>query len=222
MTEDKKNNSRRKVLKAAAGAGLVAGTQAGWESNKWAKPVVESVLLPAHAQTSLDPNGSYRGSTSVQAAVIGQNSSPLDALVESAHAGAPMMPLVSPIPADLCIDIDNNQVNVNAVINGYSSWEGTGALDTVISLSPTGKMLKSCVLENVEIDVKVKGTPPNREAYGNLSFDFGVGMYAVCMGAGLKLTTFSGPYSTPESDSACKLETSGIIVDCCLDKKMTL
>ena len=40
-------NSRRKALKALTlGTGAVMASQ-------WSKPVVESVILPAHAQTSL-------------------------------------------------------------------------------------------------------------------------------------------------------------------------
>ena len=44
--EQKQANSRRKALKAitAASGGIVAA--------KWSKPVVDSVVLPAHAQTS--------------------------------------------------------------------------------------------------------------------------------------------------------------------------
>lgn len=46
------DTNRRKALKLAAGGGLVSG--AALTSNTWTKPVVNAVLLPAHAQTSLE------------------------------------------------------------------------------------------------------------------------------------------------------------------------
>ncbi|GMR05679.1 MAG: hypothetical protein BMS9Abin25_0254 [Gammaproteobacteria bacterium] len=52
MSEDKEtkstSNSRRKALKAIGVGGVLAGTIPG----SWTKPIVKSVVLPAHAQTS--------------------------------------------------------------------------------------------------------------------------------------------------------------------------
>ena len=52
MNKDKdsklSSNSRRKALKAIGASGVLAGTIPG----SWTKPLVESVVLPAHAQTS--------------------------------------------------------------------------------------------------------------------------------------------------------------------------
>ncbi|MCK5360195.1 MAG: twin-arginine translocation signal domain-containing protein [Gammaproteobacteria bacterium] len=52
MSEDKDtkttSNTRRKALKAIGAGGVIAGTIPG----SWTTPVVKSVLLPAHAQTS--------------------------------------------------------------------------------------------------------------------------------------------------------------------------
>ena len=44
------DGSRRKVLKTMAGAGAFAGLLA--VSGKWSKPVVDSIILPAHAQAT--------------------------------------------------------------------------------------------------------------------------------------------------------------------------
>jgi len=45
------NNNRRKVLRSAGlSIGTVAATQ--MVPSKWTKPIIESVILPAHAQTS--------------------------------------------------------------------------------------------------------------------------------------------------------------------------
>ena len=55
MTDIKSNESRRKLLKSiAAGSGAIVAGKSLPES--WSKPVVDSVMLPAHAQTS-DPCG---------------------------------------------------------------------------------------------------------------------------------------------------------------------
>jgi len=51
MTDKKSNDSRRKLLKSiAAGSGAVVAGKSLPES--WSKPVVDSVMLPAHAETS--------------------------------------------------------------------------------------------------------------------------------------------------------------------------
>lgn len=187
MSEDKKN-SRRKVLKVAAGAGLIAGTKAGWESDKWTKPVVETVLLPAHAQTSTVLNGTFAGSTNITTATL--DPSGFDILIPTAHANG-----IS-IQADLCLVVEDNQVNAAAVVNGYTAWEGTGALDTAISLQALNKVKSACVLNNVTLKVNVKGTPPNQQAYGDLSFDFG------CFN-NLSLPSYSGSYDILETDLSC-------------------
>ena len=45
------NNSRRKVLKSTLAGGVVITTTI--KSEEWVKPVVNSVIIPAHAQTSV-------------------------------------------------------------------------------------------------------------------------------------------------------------------------
>ena len=51
MTDKKSNESRRKLLKSiAAGSGAVIAGKSLPDS--WSRPVVDSVMLPAHAQTS--------------------------------------------------------------------------------------------------------------------------------------------------------------------------
>ena len=52
MTDKKSSESRRKLLKSvAAGSGAIVAGKSLPES--WSKPIVDSVMLPAHAQTSL-------------------------------------------------------------------------------------------------------------------------------------------------------------------------
>ncbi len=50
--EKKQEKRRRKLLKAVAAGGGVAVGMKGLLPHKWTSPVVESVLLPAHAATS--------------------------------------------------------------------------------------------------------------------------------------------------------------------------
>ncbi|MCP4007879.1 MAG: twin-arginine translocation signal domain-containing protein, partial [Proteobacteria bacterium] len=61
MTDKKSNDSRRKLLKTiAAGSGAVVAGKSLPES--WSKPVIDSVILPAHAATT-DNNDSEDLST---------------------------------------------------------------------------------------------------------------------------------------------------------------
>ncbi|MFW2438968.1 MAG: hypothetical protein ACN4GR_06310 [Arenicellales bacterium] len=66
MTDKRSGESRRKLLKSiAAGSGAIVAGKSLPES--WSKPVVDSVILPAHAQTSqvTPPSGSYNQTQSV-------------------------------------------------------------------------------------------------------------------------------------------------------------
>ena len=56
MKDKKSSDSRRKLLKSiAAGSGAIVAGKSLPES--WSRPVVDSVMLPAHAQTSpTDPS----------------------------------------------------------------------------------------------------------------------------------------------------------------------
>ncbi|MCP3999369.1 MAG: hypothetical protein GY727_00440 [Gammaproteobacteria bacterium] len=59
MTDKKSNDSRRKLLKSiAAGSGAVVAGKSLPES--WSKPVIDSVVLPVHAETT-DDSGSGSG-----------------------------------------------------------------------------------------------------------------------------------------------------------------
>jgi hypothetical protein len=86
MTEKKESsNSRRKLLKSlATGSGaVIAGKSL---PNSWARPVVDSVLLPAHARTS---GGPYGGTNNNPLTMIDNNTlfaKTLRVLVGDAHA----------------------------------------------------------------------------------------------------------------------------------------
>lgn len=53
QNKQKNPDSRRNALRLLAASGVATGS--ALTSNSWVRPVVESVLLPAHAQTSSDP-----------------------------------------------------------------------------------------------------------------------------------------------------------------------
>ena len=52
--DDKKENQRRKVLKTTLAGGAVISTSI--IPDKWKKPSMESIVLPAHAVTSSNVN----------------------------------------------------------------------------------------------------------------------------------------------------------------------
>jgi hypothetical protein len=62
MSDKKAENSRRKLLKTAVvGGGIIGASKAMPE--KWSKPVVDSVLIPAHAATTGSGGGGGGGTT---------------------------------------------------------------------------------------------------------------------------------------------------------------
>jgi hypothetical protein len=76
------DKSRRKLLKSiAAGSGAVIAGKSLPES--WSKPVVDSVILPAHAQTSQAPLGYSTNQFSVASIEPGLQ----ELLIPTAHAG---------------------------------------------------------------------------------------------------------------------------------------
>lgn len=87
-----KDINKRRLLKALAGGGSVIAGSAILPV-QWKQPVVDSVVLPAHAQTSVFiPEGTWEGSLTFAAATTGSTTLPsigklvFDSLVPPAHA----------------------------------------------------------------------------------------------------------------------------------------
>jgi len=114
MTDKKSIESRRKLLKSiAAGSGaIVAGKSL---PDSWSRPVVDFVMLPAHAQTSPGLPASFFGAsvTPVVVASLEDQSSPFDSLVPTAHAGAGPSPERRFAVQALLVGTDSYAVSIN-------------------------------------------------------------------------------------------------------------
>ena len=121
-----KLEKRRKALKnILAGSGTVITAAA--MQDKWAKPVIESVVLPAHAQTS-----GIAGFVVSNVANAPQQNQILDTLVPSAHA--------LPSPKDICINVNGSAASVQLIVGSDPTiYTGNFTLPFGPSLlSPTG------------------------------------------------------------------------------------
>jgi hypothetical protein len=85
MTNKKSNESRRKLLKsiAAGGGAVIAGKSL---PENWSRPVVDSVMLPAHAVTSLEQYSSLISAKMENDSLF---ASAMDGLIPEAEAQPP-------------------------------------------------------------------------------------------------------------------------------------
>lgn len=123
MSDKKEQNkitkSRRQLLKASVvGTGaFVAGKSL---PDQWSRPLVESVTLPAHAQTSLAGVGgglmlSLENGVSADEYIF-------DSLIPSANAGVDPIPSESMVTAECCCSgADDTPVDVKALVEFV--WE---------------------------------------------------------------------------------------------------
>lgn len=81
-----KNNNRRKLIAASS----IVGSSALIGQTKWAKPIIKSVFLPAHATTSCEGNQSLSGpiSGSARAQLSAQNSGTITICAEGLGAAS--------------------------------------------------------------------------------------------------------------------------------------
>ena len=159
MKDNKSSKSRRKLLKSiAAGSGVIVAGKSLPES--WTRPVVDSVVLPAHAQTSppSPPSGPSGGSSEITLTSIQNSESMLahvtDALVKPAHAGV-LQPIVI-IRWTVCVTTtaDPNIYTVQVMYLEKSSddsfintWVAAKSLDLAIGetkVIPANQVTTSC------------------------------------------------------------------------------
>jgi len=129
---EKELKTRRKALKSIiAASGVVVGSQA--LSSKWTRPLVESVVLPAHALTSLAAAGAF--STGVVGAKLDYiqpwyaKTNLLDSLISPAHA----------------TDISGYENGVRASTCGNDDIAGTNLGQYQIMMDINGSNVNVCV-----------------------------------------------------------------------------
>lgn len=190
---DEKLEKRRKALKSIlAGSGTVVTAAA--MQDKWAKPVIESVVLPAHAQTS-GLAGSFTSSNNTQ-----NGTDLLDSLVPSAHAACPFL---------LCINVSPVGIVDIQVIDGAPVVEtGSGTLQ---------EFEKGITLSNkMSITGVVSGKAPERVINGQYNGYCNTGSYpqadeapGTCKLTGSTTTSTSGTTNTTRTTSTTRTGTTG-------------
>ncbi|HSH41380.1 MAG TPA: hypothetical protein VK973_04570, partial [Arenicellales bacterium] len=175
ISEKSAVQTRRTTLRRLLAGSTLAGAAAALPS-RWTRPVVQSVLLPAHAQLSGEPDGDFllafvtersRRSENVHGyAKRGSGQSGwLDLLVPNAHAGT--VNINDCFACNLCGRLRSGQITVsltftppaeNTLLNCY---EATGDIgDTVNPGFVSGTSLE-CVIPSVSI-ISLDGEAPNR------------------------------------------------------------
>ena len=108
--EDQIKNRRKALKSMLAASGVVAGSQA--LSSEWARPLVESVVLPAHAQTS-EFTGTFDSEMVGAGLLLNQpwyaKSNLLDTLISPADAG---------INSDYAVGVRNSVCSINTGVPG--------------------------------------------------------------------------------------------------------
>lgn len=147
------NKLRRNVLKSVAVGSAVVSGQA--LQGKWMKPVVESVVLPAHAQTSvISSPTSFAGAVSV-VQIPDNNSNPLiDLFIEEANAGEEDMGFILDLA---CIKVDGpGSVSVNAT-GLFSIYNAFGVQ---VGGDPVDMQIEPCIqVQNASTDTASDGAP---------------------------------------------------------------
>lgn len=116
-SRDTRDASRRKLIKSLGISSGVVATSA-LIPKTWTKPIVESVVLPAHAQTSQAPT--IFASTSIPA---NGNASILDGLVSSAYADHQIY--------QICAEPNGSSATVTLqnIVDNFVRRQGTIPLD---------------------------------------------------------------------------------------------
>ena len=124
-------SNRRKLLKAIT---LGGSAVTAWKiPADWSRPVVESVTLPAHAQTTGEdnvPNIVTTGTIDTTDPTLGfHDRSILDTLAQPAYAGPPQ-PSTDSFDFSICIRVNRQQGFFDAFVivydGGFPSYRGTG------------------------------------------------------------------------------------------------
>jgi hypothetical protein len=174
MKDNKSSDSRRKLLKSiAAGSGAIVAGKSLPES--WKRPVVDSVILPAHAQTS-PAMRTYAGGTSVEVAAINDENmfaSVSNMFISQAHAGNGGITTTNKgcaTEADTSYDfmVEHNDDSIDCADKSILQISGTlpkskvkvGAKVTYLSCNEPGKIIKTTVkakiIEDTDTQIVIK------------------------------------------------------------------
>lgn len=140
MTDKKSSEKRRKLLKSiAAGSGAVIAGKSLPEN--WARPVVDSVMLPAHAQTSVTRSffvNNPNRITQMDNRLLGVTP---EELIAQSEAG-PLNWLVKPAEAQptaniFCINVTGNDYQAHIQYFAYY-YTGSGTVGDPLSALTSG------------------------------------------------------------------------------------
>ena len=144
MRDKKSTDNRRKLLKSiAAGSGAIVAGKTLPES--WVRPVVDSIILPAHAQTSCVVAGCYASPSSAppnQTIIITVSDA---GLVTVSSGGATGTDTISP-PNDLAfsVDINNDPAFGPFIVTGTLVCNGTELSGEFGNLGPYTATKNTC------------------------------------------------------------------------------
>ena len=141
MADTKSSDSRRKLLKSiAAGSGAIVAGKSLPEN--WIKPVVDSLVFPAHANTSSEPPPPPEGLTGIFLTT--------ETIMVSTAEGQ------FPLAVAVCSDIVNNVATVNGIVGPAQVSESGIAVPGTTSVT-SGSTTATIGL------LSVTGTAPNRQ-----------------------------------------------------------
>lgn len=171
---------RRGALKRIAASGALVSAAVALPS-RWTRPVVESVVLPAHAQTSAGniADGDFfpvEDDDFIEVLELGENVAPSSSpsswlawLMPRAHAGGniPNIPTLQCGHCGACARIRNGQVTVTIVRfdipnNTKTCYEAAGGFGETVGFNVIGTPSNICTQPGVLKIVRLEGQAPNR------------------------------------------------------------
>ncbi len=200
-TNEKKHlEARRKLLKgvAAGGGAIVAGKTL---PDNWSRPMVDSVLLPAHAQMSLN---SFTGNSNQAAVDTGSRVAQImNNMVNEAQAkGHPLYDAT-----EICIRSDGpGTVRVDAIINDYNYF---GSMNASASGVPVGggfvaMFVTPCDNDNRSSALETMGLINDAHAGKGMEIQVDVQVASTSGSAvgqfGIASGSFSVPFNLPPGD----------------------
>jgi hypothetical protein len=208
MTESARRTAsppRRRLLKTLVGGAAAA---AGALPERWTRPVVDAVLLPAHAQATGAVTGAFSATTTT--AVAARDGSPLDLLIPRAMAD-------SGIGISVCINVTNGVADIVVSVNGIL-YSGSAALPFDVTLSADG--VPGVFTPRITGDAANGGTEIQGTVYLAGSGGSGSAGYTASLGAGpcsLPAPSFSliggcTPAAGTSHDSTVSLTASVFVV----------